>query len=518
MRLSSALRVSSLKGRDANLSGPRLRKKHKRLDAICEEEYNRYHGETNEGNDGAGSADLRRSSRVRRAPVLLDVSPQPAKKRQKIRENVVLGSEKSVKHSSPCGSGDLGRVETPGSWNSRLRSRGKKVATGVKQERGSPSGKRKLFKEMSEIGVEEKVVRGELGEKKGELGSGKSKRPRRIKAVINLSEGEKENVLSEGEKENELSEGEEDNELSEGEEENELGEGERENNLSEGEKENELSEGEKENELSEEEKENNLSEGEKEIELSGVKEENEREEVEVIGDKGEDGGLVLESAMGGANDRHMVDGNAVELVDEEERGRSYGLRLEEGCVGNDNVETMELSDKEVEQLECGKEGENSNDVVEVVGILTNQVEEDGGHHDGKDADLAKVDDKPLEDENAPKVDKAKCALSDTHGKLRVKEGRRCGLCGGRTDGKPPKRLIQDTGESENEAYSGSSGSDEPNYDLWDGFGDEPGWLGRLLGPVNDRYGIAGIWVHQHCAVWSPEVWFLTCFLIISWFA
>jgi hypothetical protein len=509
MRLSSALRVSSLKGRDANLSGPRLRKKHKRLDAICEEEYNRNHGETNEGDDGAGMAELRRSSRVRRAPDLLDVSPQPAKKRQKIRENVVLGSEKRVKHSSPSGSGDLGRVETPGSWKSRLRSRGKKVATGVKQERGSPSGKRKLFKEMSEIGEEEEVVRGELDEKKGELGGGKLKRPRRIKAVSNLTEGEKENELSESENENELSEGEKDNELSEAENENELSEGEKDNELSEEEKPNELSEGEKENDLSEEEKEN---------EVSGVKEENEKEEAEVTGDKGEDGGSVLESGMGGGNERDMVDGNAVELVEEEERGRSHCLGLEEGCVGNDSVETMELSDKQVEQLECGKEGENSNDVVEVVGISTNQVEEDGGCHDGKDPDLAKVDDKPLEDENAPKVDKSKCSLSDTHDKPRVKEGRRCGLCGGRTDGKPPKRLIQDTGESENEGYSGSSGSDEPNYDLWDGFGDEPGWLGRLLGPINDRYGIAGIWVHQHCAVWSPEVWFLTCFLIISWFA
>jgi hypothetical protein len=266
MRLSSALRVSSLKGRDNNLSGPRLRKKHKRLDAICEEEYNRNHGETNEGDGGAGMADLRRSSRVRRAPVLLDVSPQPAKKRQKIRENVVFGGEMRVKHSSPCGSGDLGSVETPGSWKSRLRSRGKKVATGVKQERGSPSGKRKLFKEMSEIEEEkvEKVVRGELDEKRGELRGGKSKRLRRIKAVSNLSEGEKENELSEGEKEDELSEGEKENHLSEGENENDSSEEEKENDSSEGEKENNLSEGEKENDSSEGEKENDLSEGEKE--------------------------------------------------------------------------------------------------------------------------------------------------------------------------------------------------------------------------------------------------------------
>lgn len=71
----------------------------------------------------------------------------------------------------------------------------------------------------------------------------------------------------------------------------------------------------------------------------------------------------------------------------------------------------------------------------------------------------------------------------------IKEGRRCGLCGRGSDGRPPKRLVQDNGESENEAYSGSSTSEQPTYDTWDGFDDEPGWLGHLLGPINDRYGI-----------------------------
>ncbi|ONK79123.1 uncharacterized protein A4U43_C01F3170 [Asparagus officinalis] len=90
---------------------------------------------------------------------------------------------------------------------------------------------------------------------------------------------------------------------------------------------------------------------------------------------------------------------------------------------------------------------------------------------------------------------------------RVKEGRRCGLCGGGTDGKPPKKLIKESVDSDNEACEGSSTSEEPNYDPWDGFGDEPGWLGRLVGPIHDRFGIARVWVHQHCAVWSPEVYF-----------
>ena len=59
------------------------------------------------------------------------------------------------------------------------------------------------------------------------------------------------------------------------------------------------------------------------------------------------------------------------------------------------------------------------------------------------------------------VDKSNKALAYTLGKPRIKEGRRCGLCGGGTDGKPPKRVVQDIGESENEACSGSSASDEP---------------------------------------------------------
>jgi hypothetical protein len=77
--------------------------------------------------------------------------------------------------------------------------------------------------------------------------------------------------------------------------------------------------------------------------------------------------------------------------------------------------------------------------------------------------------------------------------------------------------VQDGGESENEAYSGSSASEDVKYDVWDGFGDEPGWLGRLLGPINDRYGIAGIWVHQNCAVWSPEVQSYNQFYLFSLF-
>ncbi|KAK9268478.1 hypothetical protein L1049_000229 [Liquidambar formosana] len=201
-----------------------------------------------------------------------------------------------------------------------------------------------------------------------------------------------------------------------------------------------------------------------------------------------------------------VGSNAKPLVEKEEVEIPNGLLLEEACIGNDNGNTVEQTDKQLEQLECVKEGENRGDAVEVGGISTDQLE-GGGCHDGKDASLVMLDEKPLVDGNAMKVDKLNGTSTDTLGKSRIKEGRRCGLCGGGTDGKPPKRLVQDMGDSENEACSGSSASEDPNYDIWDGFGDEPGWLGRLLGPINDRFGIAGIWVHQHCAVWSPEVYF-----------
>ncbi|KAL3503179.1 hypothetical protein ACH5RR_037628 [Cinchona calisaya] len=117
--------------------------------------------------------------------------------------------------------------------------------------------------------------------------------------------------------------------------------------------------------------------------------------------------------------------------------------------------------------------------------------------------------KPLEEKSSEKFGKenhvSNGTLKSTPKPIRIKEGRRCGLCGGGTDGKPPNKLVQDVNGSDDEACSGGSVSEEPNCDIWDCFGDEPGWLGRLLGPVNDQYGIAGIWVHQQCAVWSPEV-------------
>ncbi|XP_068664779.1 uncharacterized protein [Aristolochia californica] len=125
---------------------------------------------------------------------------------------------------------------------------------------------------------------------------------------------------------------------------------------------------------------------------------------------------------------------------------------------------------------------------------------------GDDAEDTSATKGPLE--HVHKLDNLNPVSKDANiERSQIREGRRCGLCGGGTDGKPPGKLIRDFGDSDNEAYCGLSASEEPNYDMWDGFDHEPGWLGPLLGPIHDRFGIAGVWVHQHCAVWSPEVYF-----------
>ncbi|KAG9447775.1 hypothetical protein H6P81_013903 [Aristolochia fimbriata] len=148
----------------------------------------------------------------------------------------------------------------------------------------------------------------------------------------------------------------------------------------------------------------------------------------------------------------------------------------------------EKGNEQLEQPNCEPENETDNIIV-------------GGNLEDTDAvkesskDLHKVDALTPVSEDANVV------------RSRIREGRRCGLCGGGTDGKPPRKLVRDFGDSDNEAYGGLSASEEPNYDMWDGFDNEPGWLGPLLGPIHDRFGIAGVWVHQHCAVWSPEVYF-----------
>lgn len=471
MRLSSASATSSSKkeSKVSNLSGPRLRKKHKRLDAICEEEYTRNHGDLNV-DSGAGPAsddlELRRSSRVRRPPVFLDVSPSPPKKRRRIEKNVILSADRNVKSSSVV-STNVEDPGTTGSWRSRLRSRGRNVGFEVEEERDCtnekrvfPNGKRKSFRKIDGGRKEEKTVRRELIDVKSELEFRKSmvvksKGPGRIKETNDSKSEEKDNELHV-------------------------------NN----------------DEIIREESD---VVGNKCKEDNGLQVDNDevmREESE-FGNKFKEAVLELDCEMDVEVEKKTVDGTATEIVNTVE-----SLPLEDRCDCSDameNLGALEHVDEQVEQIDSIIGGDNQTDVVEIVAISAKELEEQTVCYDGKDTKSAEFDEKPQMKENKLKMDNSKCALSDKLHKPHVKEGRRCGLCGGGTDGKPPKKLALDTGESDNEAYSGSSASEEPNYDMWDGFGDEPGWLGRLLGPINDRYGIAGIWVHQHCAVWSPEV-------------
>jgi hypothetical protein len=89
---------------------------------------------------------------------------------------------------------------------------------------------------------------------------------------------------------------------------------------------------------------------------------------------------------------------------------------------------------------------------------------------------------------------------------------RCGLCGGTTDGEPaadissevPVGLANGNLKPQDESCLADVTIDTKKSD---GFGTETGWLGRLLGPLGEQFGVGGVWVHENCAIWSPEVSF-----------
>lgn len=400
------------------------KKKHKRLDAICEKTYNRSHQgvqnvDSNEFNYAEKELEVRRSSRARRAPVLLDSSPQPQKKRQKV--NGAWGSRFGLKYESTCSS-PRNLDGQNGAWGSRLRFKGKWTSFSARS-RGESSlrGKRKLFddfdgfREDMEIRCNDKNV--ELVDEKSTIV--RSKRPGRIKASNVLANVEHEIGSADG--------------------------------------------------------------GKDDIEYNS----DEVFEVMNEGDR-----LHMEIKLEVRCDIGVKNGNlASDLSEREVAAIQKESELGEGHT-NADIE-MGYQNLGIENLACDIVPEQQ----DVDGAASDRAKDDGYH------------DKPPEDETYKNLNGKDNALDDVDRKPRIKLGRRCGLCGGGTDGKPPKLLVLDGMGSDNEAYSGSSASDEYNYDVWDGFGDDSGWLGRLLGPINDRLGIAGIWVHQQCAVWSPEVYF-----------
>ncbi|KAL3684933.1 hypothetical protein R1sor_002955 [Riccia sorocarpa] len=87
-------------------------------------------------------------------------------------------------------------------------------------------------------------------------------------------------------------------------------------------------------------------------------------------------------------------------------------------------------------------------------------------------------------------------------------GLKCALCGGSSDGKWACELRSarklKARDASNYATPKTSRIDVKESGKMQ---VKKGWLGRLLGPLSARAGVAGMWVHELCAVWSPEVYF-----------
>lgn len=472
---------------DNVLRSSRSKKKHKRLDAICENVYTRNHSGVekrellNAGNVDGDGAERRRSTRVRRAPEVLDASPLPPKKRRRIdKRGRVSSVDKGkrvvrigVKNENKCStSKELEEEEENlGSWRSRLRTRGKSVSFGEHggSDRGhfSPKGRRKLFQDFDGVKEEGALEIKEIDIKEEFVGGDSSAAEGKVK-VLSLLENEQQQV--------------------------------------------------------------GLGGGMVDEKMLDV------EEMPRLSDKGND--LLLKTGKECGDDDGTKDGSKDGLgssksVEKEQIEVQTGPQLEEhdsndsvqlqadniACIMEDLPNTaLEADGATVDQSKV--EETNWKPLEEEYGATEDQAKAEEANWKpldeeyGATADQTKPEEanwKPLEEESSEKFGTKNHVLNVfLNSKLkpiRVKEGRHCGLCGGGTDGKPPKKLVQDGNGTDDEASSGGSASEEPNYDIWDGFGDEFGWLGRLLGPVNDRYGIAGIWVHQQCAVWSPEVYF-----------
>lgn len=459
--------VSALNQQAAHCSSPRTRKKHKRLDAICESTYTQNHSPKRRAEGGAADdeGEVRRSLRVRRAPAILDVSPPPPKRRKKsgrISEKS-LSAHMKEEEDEDCDAQPLGR------WKSRLRSRENCIRFGRGGNVKSLKGKRKLFEDNNSHGEEmkEKVLLEE------EDTDSDRKDEEEEKIPSNELVGEQECKSSTLEKSRSI-------------EKVYMRKLVRTNSMPANTKKEEVKVTEAAGD--EEEKGNLALYEEKENEVSKV------------------GSRVFEPEPGlmAANEtciRAEGESDNAALAVEAEEKMTAAVCVEKRHTEFDSVVA---ADQIVEPAEGGNDAPSESNDKEVDELLVDRVAEFHGTESGFNNNFVNGDEKSADFGNTEKVNVTTQHSTKTLGYSRVKAGRRCALCGGGTDGKPPNKLNE-LGESENETHNGSPASEGPNYDIWDGFGDEPGWLGRLLGPINDRYGIAGIWVHQHCAVWSPEV-------------
>ncbi|KAK4767843.1 hypothetical protein SAY87_002984 [Trapa incisa] len=510
--------ISSLSQQSFSCSSSRTRKKHKRLDAICENTYNENHGgssetktRVSEDTNDVDAGELRRSTRSRRAPVILDSSPPPARKRRKLDNIGKASSARKEKFSPPRGKANEGDsfvdAETPDSWKFRLKPRGKKrVNSRFPNKVPSPPGKRKLFvdtkMEDTEDNLAERKIteeeKGEIDLNTAELRVGnpspvKKKRQGKIKAAAPSEDEESKDVMNAENSMLEQAENEGNDVIS-------LEDREKRGFLDtgiaseDGDKRDVLDKG----IASEDGDKRDVLDPAEEVGNVGI-------EIEGHGD-GSEQDLHTETDGCIENEVQIVNVNETALTEREGEEEIHdAASAEVESTGDDSVTAAEHAEEVMEKEE--------DDTYGINGTYHKQVDEEcvdrvqGKSHDIEDVNMVKLDQKPAESGQSKKIDTKVRSSSDITVLSFTKGGRRCGLCGGGTDGKLPKKLMNEIGDSENEAFNGSSPSEEPNYEIWDGFGDEPTWLGRLLGPINDRYGIAGIWVHQHCAVWSPEVYF-----------
>ncbi|XP_077251357.1 P-loop containing nucleoside triphosphate hydrolases superfamily protein [Tasmannia lanceolata] len=471
MRLPQTEIVSLAKGREKRKPPPssqsrpsghererfRVRKKQKRLDAIRDLVIiPREHGV--EGGSGTVDSEaglVRRSSRLRGPPVYLDLSPSPVKRKPKIG-NAAGKTNKNSKDSVNRNKGKARLeklspgegLEEEGNWRSRLRSRVQNVNVSPKGK-GSPArAKRKFVHELDFSGEESKLIRekGDDGNDGLDGAISHLSKLRRMSSRVRESTDAKSGDQITGSS-------------------------------------------------------NNKGDSE---------ERTLREWLHSI----DEAPSPLKNAIGRGSER-VADDSSAQIIEKEDGKFTANLQVNTGHTHSNELETIERSNDQLEQpnreegrykIAVGDDSKHPNASKER--MPSTDPSENDCCRTNEDAHPNEVDNKQLEDGNGVKVNTLSSVSKDAGlYKPRIREGRRCGLCGGGIDGKPPKKLARDSAESDAEAYGGSSSSEEPNYDIWDGFGDEPGWLGRLLGPIHDRFGIAGVWVHQHCAVWSPEVYF-----------
>ncbi|KAL6845387.1 hypothetical protein ACP4OV_024882 [Aristida adscensionis] len=478
--------------------GGRSRKKQKRLDAIRDvAPVPPPPSPGGSGGGGGGAAGeesdeeaRRRSTRVRRAPVVLDTSPLPSPRRKRPRRGGgAVGSSGSARRATKGrtrgGAGvremedeeDDDEEEGSVAWRSRLRGRvkGKAKLEGrarslwfgedeydeeEEEEEEEEEGEGEEEEEQEEaarmvvVDVREETEDGKVGDGSGGFQSqGRELRDREINLTIDLNIEAHEAV-----------------------------------------------------EAVEDEKEENGEREEEEAAAAAlvvVEEEEEEEEGAAACtrndlESGKDGLLAEESLQREEKTEELelpvLGGNSVDEFacneSSDEIGASNSGGLERFDVRSEQiVEELNIPVEQQMDLDAAGPAQQEEEVQQdkQMDHLSNVVSAEGG---------------PKE-----RMRKSPVSSDEKRGVKVVKQGRRCGLCGGGTDGKPPRIALHDSVDSENEAYEGALPSEEPNYDMWDGFGDDPGWLGRLLGPIHDRFGIARVWVHQNCAVWSPEVYF-----------